>query len=150
MSVCTSWILTQCHVYNSKTRASLEDIRGDRHQRRGQMHKSLGFESPPDMPTRTANQKRVSQAGGYCKQSFHFSTPVSNSTDKPAHHRKGRINKWQRQYAKRGCRDSAYTVLGKQLLTYSAHGQGKEEDRWHHTHCGGRPPSLPLQQPHGV
>ncbi len=41
----------------------------------------------PDMPTRTANQKRVSQAGGYCKQSFHFSTPVNSSTDKPAQRR---------------------------------------------------------------
>ena len=38
----------------------------------------------PDMPTRTANQKRVSHAGGYCRQSFHFNTPVNNSTDRPA------------------------------------------------------------------
>lgn len=38
----------------------------------------------PDMPTRTANQNSVSQAGGYCRQSFHFSTPVNSSTDRPA------------------------------------------------------------------
>ena len=46
---------------------------------------------PPDMPTRTANQKRVSQAGGYCKQSFHFSTPVNSSTDKPAQQRRSSV-----------------------------------------------------------
>mmetsp|Transcript_14037 Transcript_14037/g.42362 ORF Transcript_14037/g.42362 Transcript_14037/m.42362 type:complete len:237 (+) Transcript_14037:3050-3760(+) len=39
--------------------------------------------SCPAMPTNTANQNRVSQAGGYVRQSFHVSTPVISNTDRP-------------------------------------------------------------------